>query len=276
MIHVKRKVGVNRVFMLTVGWEDLPKSWSVHGVDPEIRLVEPVPVVLIESIDGWVMLDTGFNKALIEDPALYRRFHSKFNLIKPILPSYEVDPLLDALDRLDIAIDDISVVALSHLHNDHAGGIRHFSGGTTIVIQEDELAFGLGDQARSQAHGLARVDYDDPLINWHQISGDAEIAAGVDAIFTPGHTPGHMSFVVHLDGDESKGLVFAFDAGDLMENFDDEKPIGGFLDVTPEKTVEQIQRLKRIASEFHYQLIPGHDPDVWPTMAEGLTRQVHL
>lgn len=261
--------------MLTVGWEDLPKSWSVYGVDQGIRLVEPVPVVLIESIDGWVMLDTGFNKALVEDPALYRRFHSKFNLIKPILPSYEVDPLLDALDRLDIAIDDISVVALSHLHNDHAGGIRHFSGGAAVVIQEDELAFGLGDQARSQAHGLARVDYDDPMINWRQISGDAEVAAGVDAIFTPGHTPGHMSFVVHLDGDESKGLVFAFDAGDLMENFDDEKPIGGFLDATPEQTVDQIQKLKRLASEFQYQLIPGHDPDVWPTTAEGLVRRVH-
>lgn len=275
MIHIKRKVGVNRVFMLTVGWEDLPKGWSVYGVDPEIRLVEPVPVVLIESIDGWVMLDTGFNKALVEDPAFFRRFHSKFNLIKPILPDYEVDPLLDALDRLDISIDDISMVALSHLHNDHAGGIRHFSAGATFIIQEAELAFGLGDQARSQAHGLARVDYDDPLINWRQLSGDAKIATGVDAIFTPGHTPGHMSFVVHLDGDESKGLVFAFDAGDLMENFDGEKPIGGFLDVTPEQTVDQIRKLKRLASEFQYQLIPGHDPDVWPTMAECLVRRVH-
>ena len=275
MIHIKRKVGVNRVFMLTVGWEDLPKSWSVHGADPEIRLVEPVPVVLIESIDGWVMLDTGFNKALIEDPALYRRFHSKFHLIKPILPSYEVDPLLDALDRLGISVNEISVVALSHLHNDHAGGIRHFSGEATFVIQEAELAFGLGDQARTQSHGLARVDYDDPLINWRTISGDAEIAGGVEAIFTPGHTPGHMSFLVHLDGNDSQGLVFAFDAGDLMENFNDEKPVGGFLDVTPEQTVDQIRKLKRIATQFNYKLIPGHDPNVWPTLTEGLIRRIH-
>lgn len=261
--------------MLTVGWENLPKSWSVFGADPHLRLKEPVPVVLIESVDGWIMLDTGFNKALIEDPALFRRFHSKFHLIEPILPNYEEDPLLDALDRLGIGIEDISVVALSHLHNDHAGGLRHFSGGTTVVIQEDELAFGLGDQTRCEAHGLARVDYDDPSINWRTISGDAEIATGVDAIFTPGHTPGHMSFVVHLDGDDSNGIVFAFDAGDLIENFEQELAIGGFLDVQPEQTIEQIQKLKSIASAFRYQLIPGHDPNIWPTVEEGLMRRVH-
>ena len=35
---------------------------------------EPVPGVLLQTDGGWVLLDTGFNTALVRDPALYRRF----------------------------------------------------------------------------------------------------------------------------------------------------------------------------------------------------------
>lgn len=261
--------------MLTVGWERLPKSWSIYGADPELYLVEPVPAVLIETKDGWVLLDTGLNKALVEDRALYNRFHAKFHYIEPVLPDYDEDPLLDALDRVGIGVGDISLVALSHLHNDHAGGLRHFSGGPEIVIQEAELAFGFGDQATCEAHGFARVDYDDPTMKWRKINGDVNIAPGIDAIFTPGHTPGHMSFSVHLDDGNSSGFVFAFDAGDLTENFVDNKPIGGFVDVTPEETLIQIQKLKQLSLRLSYTLVPGHDPDIWPTRDERLIRKVY-
>lgn len=99
MVYANALPGVNRVVMLTLGWEELPKAWSIHGLDTSIRLVEPVPAVLVESVDGWVLLDTGFNKALIEDEVLFSRFLGKFFEIKPILPAYGVDPLLDALNR---------------------------------------------------------------------------------------------------------------------------------------------------------------------------------
>lgn len=43
--------------------------------------------------------------------------------------------------------------------------------------------------------------------------GDAEIAPGVSAVLTAGHTPGHQSFVVSLDESAGgAGFVFAFDA----------------------------------------------------------------
>jgi glyoxylase-like metal-dependent hydrolase (beta-lactamase superfamily II) len=40
------------------------------------------------------------------------------------------------------------------------------------------------------------------------------------------------------------------------------------VDVDPEETVEPIRRLKKIAAERGYPLIPGHDPHVWPEMTE--------
>lgn len=275
MVYVPTKP-VRRVIMLTLGWEDLPKSWSIYGVDPAVRLVEPVPAVLIETIDGWVLLDTGFNKALIEDLALRRRFHGDFYEIRPILPSYDVDPLLDALNRFGVKIDDFLAVGVSHLHNDHAGGLRHFAAtGTPVFIQNRELDFGLDDHLRAERHGFCRVDYDDPNLNWIRIIGDVEIAPGVTAISTPGHTPGHQSFIVDRNQrDDQTGLVFAFDAGDLVENFESELAIGGFIDVEPEETIGNIIRLKAIAKERGYAVIPGHDPHVWPTEIERRFREI--
>lgn len=60
--------------------------------------------------------------------------------------------------------------------------------------------------------------------------------------------------------------MFAFDAADLTENIEHERPIGASIGVDPETTVEPIRRLKRIAAERGYELIPGHDPVVWPEL----------
>src|SRR5206468_10984618 len=77
---------VRRVVPLTFGWEELPKSVSVHGADPSIRLREPVPGVLCQVDGGWLLLDTGFNDPLIRDPALMRRFHGTNHGIEAVLP----------------------------------------------------------------------------------------------------------------------------------------------------------------------------------------------
>ena len=73
-MNLVRKGKVRRIILLTLGWEELPKSVSVYGAPEDQRLREPVPGVLLQTDGGWVLLDTGFNTALVRDPALYRRF----------------------------------------------------------------------------------------------------------------------------------------------------------------------------------------------------------
>ena len=88
--------GVRKIILLTLGWEELPKSISVYGAPPEERMREPVPGVLLQTDGGWVLLDTGFNTALITDPALRRRFH-RYPAMRPIIPG-PGEPL-DEADR---------------------------------------------------------------------------------------------------------------------------------------------------------------------------------
>ena len=192
--------GVRRIVPLTLGWEDLPLSVSIHGASSTEMLREPVPGVLLLCDGGWLLLDTGFNIALIKDPALRRRYHGD-PLIQPVLPG-PGEPIEQALAGTGIGLDDVRAVAVSHLHNDHAGGLKLFAGRVPVHVQRTELFFGMNGTPAPEQHGIFRVDYDDPRIDWRQADGDAEIAPGVTAVLTAGHTPGgYVGFIwPHCDG----------------------------------------------------------------------------
>jgi len=265
-----RRRGVRRVVALTLGWEDLPLSVSIEGADPSERIVEPVPGVLLECDGGWLLLDTGFNPALIRDPALRRRFHPDPGF-SPVLPPGDGDPLEEALERVGVDVSDIAAVGVSHLHNDHAGGLRHFAGRVPVHLQRRELDFALLEHPVPIHHGMFRVDFDDERIDWCLADGDVEVAPGVTAVLTAGHTPGHQSFVVDFDDSVGGGgVVLAFDAADLSRNIDEEVSIGGRVGASPEECVEQVRRLKSIASSRGYALVPGHDPVAWPAFGSAM------
>ena len=58
--------------------------------------------------------------------------------------------------------------------------------------------------------------------------------------------------------------MFAFDAADLQRNLDEELAPGSVATGDVDQAIEAIRRLKAIAGEKGYRVIPGHDPDVWP------------
>jgi glyoxylase-like metal-dependent hydrolase (beta-lactamase superfamily II) len=248
---------------------------SIHDGDPGLRLREPVPGVLVDVDGGWLLMDTGFNVPIVRDLLLCRRFHGRNHDIHPQLLPNDRDSLEVAFELVGVSPDDVAVVALSHLHNDHAGGLRYFAERVPVHVQRPELEFGLSSHPAPEEHGIFRIDFDDPGIDWRLADGEVEIADGVAAVPTYGHTPGHQSFVITLDDMAAEaygvpGFVLAFDAADLQRNIDEELAVGGFVDCTPEQTVGAIRRLKAIAAERGFRLVPGHDPEVWPAFTRTL------
>ncbi len=112
-------------------------------------LREPVPAVALDCDGGWLLLDTGMNTALIRDPALRARFHPD-PVEQPVLPG-PGEPLLDALGAAGLGLADIRAVAISHLHYDHAGGLKHFAGRVPVHIQRAELEYGFWLTRRGQS-----------------------------------------------------------------------------------------------------------------------------
>lgn len=259
-----------RVLPLTLGWVELPRAVSVHGDRSGARLREPIPAVLVETGEGLVLLDTGCNTALLADGALRRRFHGDPSVVLEL--AGPGDPLEAELGRAGVGFEAVTVVAVSHLHYDHAGGLRHFAGRVPVHCQAVELAFGLGPEA--EGHGIYRIDFDDPSIDWRLAEGPATVVPGVEAVPTPGHTPGHQSFAVHLDPSVGGGgFLFAFDAADLAANLDEELAIGECIGCSPSDTLAEIVRLKELAARSGLRLVPGHDPEVWPALVDELWRR---
>ena len=159
----------------------------------------------------------------MRDRAFYHRFWgrrpTKLELCGP------GDPLEDAFALVGVDPRDVVLVALSHLHNDHVGGLRHFAGRVPVHIQQRELEGAQADPAAAERNGMFRIDFDDPTIDWHLADGDVDIAPGVTALLTAGHTPGHRSFLVEVDpGAGGGGYVFAFDAADLQRTWTSRSP----------------------------------------------------
>ncbi|MGN9906281.1 MBL fold metallo-hydrolase [Phytohabitans sp. LJ34] len=100
--------------------------------------------------------------------------------------------LPDELAAAGIDPADVDTVVLSHLHTDHIGwavvGTPYFSNATYLVQRADAEAFRAD---RESVLGPLREAGQLRLVE-----GDVPIAAGVTAIATPGHTPGHQSVLV--------------------------------------------------------------------------------
>jgi glyoxylase-like metal-dependent hydrolase (beta-lactamase superfamily II) len=130
---------------------------------------------------------------------------------------YEGPAIVPALETAGFAPDTVDVVAMSHLHFDHAGGLLRADGSrafprATIVAQRAEWEVALGDNPRLVASyvqpELALVR-DWGAEGWAE--GEREVLPGVSVVPTGGHSTGHQAILVR--GGSGRPLAFF---GDLM------------------------------------------------------------
>jgi N-acyl homoserine lactone hydrolase len=114
----------------------------------------------------------------------------------------------DALADHDLAVGDITAVVNSHLHFDHCGQNAVFKH-APFYVQRAEL-----ERARRESKQLSDW-FDFAGARFELLDGDAEIAEGVRALATPGHTVGHQSILVGTAGGPQVLIGDAAYTGDL-------------------------------------------------------------
>ena len=115
----------------------------------------------------------------------------------------------------------------------------------------------------SGAAYMGKIDFDD--LHWQTLDGDAEIVPGIEAVATPGHSPGHMSYRVRMA--ESGTWLFAVDAIDLQRGIDTDTAIGWSADPADAPLRRASHgRLVALAESEGARLLPGHCPEVWPPL----------
>ena len=168
------------------------------------------------------------------------------------------------LEGLGIRPQDVRFVLQSHLHLDHTGAIGRFPNATHVVQRaEYEYAFTPDWFA---AGGYIRKDFDRPGLRWEFLNGTADDHfdlygdGTLTTVFTPGHAPGHQSFLVRLP--KSGPMLLTVDAAYTTDHWE-EKALPGFLASTVD-TVRSVQKLRHLAERTKARVVTGHDPDAWP------------
>jgi N-acyl homoserine lactone hydrolase len=152
---------------------------------------------VIEHSRGLVLFDTGSAPETAEDISAYWGEDVAAGL------PYQIErrEIIDGqLFDLGYRCDEVHYVVVSHLHIDHAGGLRFFNK-AEIVVHKDELAdalcpppgfndgsYNLSDFLPIRNNKVRKLEDDCDLF------GDGSVIV----LHTPGHTAGHCSLLVDL------------------------------------------------------------------------------
>lgn len=188
---------------------------------------------LVEHPDGAVLVDTGIGS---DNDFLNRAYQPRHV------------PLAKALAVHGRRLSDVVAVVNSHLHFDHCGNNREFSGIPTWV-QEAEVA------AARQPHYTVREWFDFEGAALEIVDGEAEVLPGLRLLPTPGHTPGHQSLLV--EGGGRRALVVAQAAYTLAEWGEGPNAVPSSAEGLRESYVESFGRLRQLAADEVYL---SHDP----------------
>lgn len=186
-----------------------PVPWSLWGhlvadeVDEKRRLLQALNCLLIETPSGRVLVETGIGERVDDKTRAMR--------------GYEGPAIVPTLEAAGFAPVSVDVVAMSHLHFDHAGGLLRADGTrafpkAAIVAQRAEWEIALGDNPRlvaSYVQPELSLVRDWGAEGWAE--GERELLPGVSVVPTGGHSKGHQAIVVRAGGGRPLGFF-----GDLM------------------------------------------------------------
>lgn len=208
-----------------------------HFVDDD-RPDDPHPtayyVWLVKSPDHTVLIDTGMAPGADRVPGLHRG-----------------PAVVDSLRALGVSPQSVRTVVLTHLHYDHAGGVRDFPR-AEYVLQKSEV----DNVGPGRLFDPADVDYLLGSNRLELVDGDAELAPGMSVHHVGGHTPGMQVVRVRT---ELGHVVVASDASHFHEHIQRRRLCPGAH--SPADTVRAYDRIAELADGPHL-IRPGHDPAV--------------
>ncbi len=232
-----------KVELLETGWLTTTAGLIRAGAGDE-PLRFPVPAFLVETATERILVDTGLHPGAVADPEGFYE--------NPVaLSVFELEQERSIAEQVDLST--LTLVVLTHLHFDHAGGLSLVPEDVPLVVQRAEWEAGRDPDAirRSFLLPSAYATGDRPI---ELVDGDHDLLGdgSVRLLLTPGHTAGHQSVQV---GD----LVIGGDVTHFASGIDDHRfPVFGDDPAAQLRSAERLRALR----DAGLTVLPGHDPDV--------------
>ena len=198
-----------------------PRALGV-GVSKGSFLQIPIVAFLLEHPEaGPVLVDTGMHPSVAVDPKqnLGRVGALAFGGIRMDAEQ----AVTEQLRARGIEAADVRLVVMTHLHVDHASAMSEFPNATFVFsAREWEAAieprsWQHGYRTRQFDHGFdyRTLDFEGPDADSYASFGRSFDLLGdgsIRALYTPGHTHGHMSVAVRVGGGGPGEVLIAGDA----------------------------------------------------------------
>lgn len=227
-------------------------------------------VLLCETDDGLVLVDSGFGTADLTD----RR--RRLGAVRRVLrPTYEpAGTALRQVQALGFAAQDVRHIVLTHLDLDHAGGLSDFPGALVHTTAAEHTAAvvspGVAERARYHpaqwSHGPRWQTYDRPGETWNGFAA-AHPLEGLDARFAlvpmAGHSRGHAAVAVQT---AAGWLLHAGDAAFDRSSVEPAAPRRALLAFEQVVAVDRRavrdnhRRLAELQAGGTAEVITAHDP----------------
>lgn len=262
-----------KIHAISTGYVKITENWRVGQGSGLVRLANslfdrrftewlPIYVWIIEHPEGLVVIDTGI-PADANAPVWFPPFMPLMRRAAPfeMTPEQEIGP---QMDRLGLDPDAVRWVIMTHLHQDHDGGMHHFPNAEFLVSrQEWEAATGFGGRMGGYLNFRwpewlrpTLIDFEDgphgPFSGQHIVteSGDLRLVP------TPGHSTGHLSAIL------KEGNRSIFFAGDI--SYTEQLLLDGQLDgvgFDQERHRATYANVLTYAAKEPIVYLPSHDPE---------------
>lgn len=219
----------------------------------------PASFVLIKHPDvGYILYDTGdFPDG---EDGVPRPNYWKENFKPDMKRENFVDQILP---RNDVALSDISCIIISHMHYDHAGGLKFFTGlpaAEHVYVPKADFEYACvsaltSDNEKDTTSPYWRSIMTTPGITYHLLEEDVELFPGVKLFLLPGHTPAVAALLLEC---ETGNYFFMSDACSSRLNYGPPiRPTSIMYDSLGfEKSVKFMQKLEK---DYQAKLIFSHD-----------------
>jgi glyoxylase-like metal-dependent hydrolase (beta-lactamase superfamily II) len=220
-------------------------------IDHDHRLLQALNCLLIETPAGRVLVETGIGE----------RVDAKTRAMR----AYDGPAIVPALETAGFLPETVDVVAMSHLHFDHAGGLLRSDGSRAfpharIVAQRAEWEIALGDNPRlvaSYVQPELRLVESWGTQGW--ADGEQELVPGVSVVPTGGHSAGHQAVIVRGTGEGGRTLAFL---GDLFMRPWGANPrwVTAFDDFPLDSVVRKAELFRQAVDE-DWRIVLSHERD---------------